>query len=243
MVSNKLLNRIKNAHQITVLTGSDLSQESGLSVPKENEQWEGYPIEKIETLQMLKSDPGLFWKYFNYKRNMIFSAKPNLGHYALVDFEKYFGRFDLITLNTDGLHHIAGNKSIIELNGNIMRTVCTNCDYRQEEPRQNQPTLANCPKCAGLLRPDVRLRGEEINKKVFNTAHEAAATCEVFFCIGIPDLSEYVSSLPLIAKANGSYIVEINTQNTSFSNQVNETILAKASKILPLMVIVLEKIK
>lgn len=240
MVSNKLLNRLKKAHHITVITGPDLAAESGIDM---SSKWEGFSTEKLATSKTLNNDPGIFWKYFNHKRKELAGIKPNLGHYALVDFNKHFGQFDLITLNWDNLHTVASSRNVIELSGNLMKTRCSKCQYSRNEQDLTKETIPNCPECGGLLRPDIILNDEEIEKSVFNNAQKTAETCEVFFSIGVSHISEKVSSLPFMAKGNGSYLVEINTTETNLSAHADETILAKASKILPLMFIVLDKIK
>jgi NAD-dependent deacetylase len=46
-------------------------------------------------------------------------AKPNPGHYALVELEKLGILKSLITQNIDNLHIVAGSKNIYEIHGNL----------------------------------------------------------------------------------------------------------------------------
>ncbi len=55
-------------------------------------------------------------------------ARPNAAHYALAELED-LGKVDtLITQNVDRLHHDAGNRSVIELHGDLSKVRCVTCD-------------------------------------------------------------------------------------------------------------------
>jgi len=55
-------------------------------------------------------------------------------------------------------------------------------------------------------------------------------------------LVEPAASLPFLAIANGSYVVEINAEETPLSQKAHETIRGPAGKVLPQLAIILEKI-
>jgi NAD-dependent deacetylase len=64
-------------------------------------------------------------KGYQYRRQTCLKAKPNEGHFALVNLEKSFReknrKFHLITQNVDGLHRRAGQSEDVtfEIHGNI----------------------------------------------------------------------------------------------------------------------------
>jgi NAD-dependent deacetylase len=245
MVSNKLLSRLKNLPQLTVLTGEKMAFESGLppllgtngilSAPKNESIWKK---------DSLKKDPLLFWEFYKLKEKYFSKAKPNLGHYALVDFENRLTEFTLLTQNFDGLHTLAGNTKTLELYGNINQFYCSSCQYEDDMKSiaVNDTKTPKCPKCSSIIRPNLILSDENIDKNKLQSAQTAAAICEVFFAIGVEELTEPVASLPYIAKGNGAYIVEINTHETALTSTVDEFIQEAPSKILPLLFVVMEKI-
>lgn len=230
--SDKLLHRLKNAYQVTALTGPELALESGVKAANTSEN---------PGINILEENPAEFWEFYNTQRQLHEKYQPNLGHYALVDLEARVDEFQIITLNSDNLQYKAGSKKIIELYGNITQNICISC-YNVSEINVFDDESLKCQKCAKHLRPNLLYEGEEIYKKVLSKAQEAAATCEIFLAIGITTLVEPAASLPYIAKGNGAYLVEINKQETELSSNADETIFGELGKILPYLTIQFEKI-
>lgn len=224
-----------------VLTGAGISAESGLPTFRGKDGlWNKHRVEDLATFEAFQRDPILFWEFYSWRRNILREVKPNLAHYALVDFENYFEDFHLVTQNVDNLHHIAGSKNVIELHGNITRTKCPECDELLEDKVSDE--IPQCPKCNVPARPDVVLFGENLNHSLLSRAQQAASECEVFFSIGTSNLVEPAASLPYLAKANGAYLVEMNQEETPLSIHADETIRGKAGKTLPGLAILLDRI-
>jgi len=72
-------------------------------------------------------------------------------------------------------------------------------------------------------------------------AQEVSMGCEVFFSIGTSSLVEPAASLPFMAKGNGAYVVEINTDTTPLTDAADELLAGPADKILPDLIISLER--
>ncbi|HID40405.1 MAG TPA: NAD-dependent deacylase, partial [Calditrichaeota bacterium] len=231
---------------VVVLTGAGISAESGVPTFRGKDGlWNDRDVKELATPQALENETEEFWKFYNWRRKMLKDIKPNLGHYALVDMERTFGEFDLITQNVDNLHIEAGNKRILELHGNITRNYCTKCGKKEQIILNKVKTdeVPLCASCGGVMRPDIVLFGEALDRNVLSKAQEIAAQCEIFFSVGTSSLVEPAASLPYVAKANGSYLVEINKEKTPLSDAVNETILGNTAKILPYMAMILERIR
>jgi len=243
MFSEKLLLRLKHASTVTTLTGAGISAESGVPTFRGKDGlWKDHKIEDIATYSSFEKDPDLFWDFYNFRRKELKSIEPNLGHYALVDFEKFFDEFALISQNIDNLHIIAGSKNIIELHGNIMQLKCTKCDFEDEIEDYDYHEVPVCKQCSSVMRPDVVLFGENLLADRLRQAQEKSATCEVFFTIGTSGLVEPAASLPYMAKGNGAYIVEINPEETPLSAIVDESIRGESGTILPQLVMTIERI-
>jgi NAD-dependent deacetylase len=244
MLSQKLLSRLKNASSVSVLTGAGISAESGVPTFRGKDGlWENKKVEELATPQALNQDPQLFWKFYNWRKKLLKEVKPNLGHYSLVDFERIYEDFFLITQNVDNLHKIAGNKKLIELHGNIFETKCADCGQNFTDDIDESKDVPKCKKCGGYLRPDVVLFGENLPENKLRKAQEMAAACEIFFSIGTSSVVEPAASLPYLAKANGSYVVEINSEETPLSSHADECLRGAAGKVLPTLVIIIEKLQ
>lgn len=71
-------------------------------------------------------------------------AQPNAAHRAIVDLERGGWSAGLITQNVDGLHHAAGSRDVVELHGNLARTVCLDCgELRSRHEMAERLTAAN----------------------------------------------------------------------------------------------------
>ena len=244
MLSQKLLSRLKNASAVTVVTGAGISAESGVPTFRGKDGiWENQKVEELASPQTLINNPDLFWKFYGWRKKLITEVKPNLGHYALVDFERIYEEFLLVTQNVDNLHREAGNEKIVELHGNIFRTKCSECDKTHDDPINEGDKIPVCKNCGGPLRPDVVLFGENLQEKNLRIAQEAAAGSEIFFSVGTSSIVEPAASLPYLAKANGSYIVEINPEETPLSEHADECLRGLTGKVLPALVIIIEKLQ
>jgi len=245
MFSEKLITRLKNAYTVTVLTGAGVSAESGVPTFRGKDGlWNNNPVEKLATIEALEDDPKLFWEFYHWRRELLTEIKPNLGHFSLVDFETYFEDFTLVTQNVDNLHTKAGSTNPIELHGNVKRNRCTNCnDLTQSDNLDTGDSIPKCTKCGSVLKPDVILFGEALDQKILRKAQEASAVCEVFISIGTSSLVEPAASLPYIAKGNGAYLVEINTEETPLTENVDEVISHPSAKVLTNLVIILDRLR
>lgn len=244
MFSQKVLIRLKNAYNVTVLTGAGLSAESGLPTFRGKDGlWNNHKVDELATIDSLYNNTQAFWEFYHFRRKLLKEIKPNFGHYAAVDLESNFEDFNLITQNVDDLHYKAGSKKLVELHGNITRNRCTSCDDVTVADSNIISGIPKCSKCGSLLKPDVILFGEELNKKVLAKAQEVSAVCEVFFSVGTSSLVEPASSIPYIAKGNGAYLVEINTEETSLTKNADEVINVPAAKALTALIMILDRIK
>src|SRR5438128_9480336 len=109
---------LRAAERVVVLTGAGVSAESGVPTFRGGGGlWEGQRVEDVATPFAFERDPQLVWRFYNARRANLATVKPNPGHHALAALENRFGseRFALVTQNVDGLHHVAGNRHILEV--------------------------------------------------------------------------------------------------------------------------------
>jgi len=234
--SERLLTRLKRAKSVVVLTGAGVSAESGVSTFRDPDGlWANFKPEELATPEAFKKNPKMVWEWYAWRREKIKKVKPNPGHYALAEMEKIFPKFALITQNVDGLHYVAGSRNILELHGNIHRNKCFKCEKIYPEGVESEQIPPKCS-CGGFLRPDVVWFGELLPAGILEKSYQLSQSCDLFFSIGTSALVHPAASLPLYAKKNGAYLVEINPGPTEISHLVDETILGKSGEILPNLV-------
>jgi NAD-dependent deacetylase len=226
-----------------VLTGAGISAESGVETFRgSNGLWSKLKPEELANFDAFMRNPELVWEWYNYRKTLIHDVKPNPGHYALARMQELVSDFTLVTQNIDNLHIRAGSKNVLELHGNIERSYCIDCGkFAADVEVSSENKVPHCPTCNGIIRPDIVWFGEMLPEGVFEAAAEAANRCELFLTVGTSAVVYPAASLPLIARKNGAYVVEINMERTEISHNVHETLLGKAGEILPQLVKVKEE--
>lgn len=233
-VSRETKEVLKKSRSAVVLTGAGISAESGVPTFRgQGGLWKKFRPEDLATPGAFKKDPKLVWEWYDWRRGLIKPLSPNRGHVAIANFEALLPEFALITQNIDGLHHKAGSKKIIELHGNIWRVRCTAEGDRKELYDVPLSELPPVCECGALLRPDVVWFGEELPGVAIEAAKNAALRAEVFFVVGTSAVVQPAASLPLLAKRNGAYLVEVNTEATPLTEMVDECLMGPAGEILP----------
>jgi NAD-dependent deacetylase len=236
--SERLLEALSSATAVVALTGAGISAESGVPTFRGNEGlWKKFKPEELANFDAFIRNPDLVWEWYAYRKKLIADVRPNPGHYALAEMEKLFREFVLITQNIDNLHRRAGSTRVYELHGNIERNYCIGCGrrYRNNE-LASTASAPRCVDCDGLIRPDVVWFGELLPADQWELADQASRNAEVFFSIGTSAIVYPAASLPLAAKENGAYLVEINAEVTPLSDTANESLIGRAAEILPRLV-------
>ena len=217
-----LITALTNARKVLVLTGAGMSAESGVPTFRDAQTglWEKYRPEELATPEAFRDHPQIVWDWYTGRRNNISEVSPHAGHFALVEMEQYFESFVLVTQNVDSLHQQSGSSEVIELHGNIMRSICSETgkhiddDWIKAHP--GRPPVS--PHHAqGLARPGVVWFGEQLPAGAMDRAIAEASDCDVCFSIGTSTLVQPAAYLPFVALDGGAVVVEINPIPTSLS--------------------------
>jgi NAD-dependent deacetylase len=223
---------------ITVLTGAGISVASGLRPFRgPGGIWNDNDIRQFATKKALEENPYRVWRFHAPLRDQLKITEPNAAHYALAKFEsklKDYQKFTLITQNIDGLHQKAGSKNVIELHGNVNRTICTD-PYCEMKPYIDLEThldeMPTCKICNKPLRMDIVLFGEGVN--AFDIKKELP-DCDLFIAIGTSGVVHPAAGFADIAKLNGARTILINLEDQEGAHFFfHERILGKAEEILP----------
>ncbi|NIP62324.1 MAG: NAD-dependent protein deacylase [Nitrosopumilaceae archaeon] len=238
---DKIKDRLKTANKISVVTGAGISQESGIPTFRGKDGlWKKHDPMKLATIEAFYEDPKLVWQWYQDRRENVFKSKPNSGHYAIADLEK-FSEISVLTQNIDGLHRKAGSSNVYELHGSIIRIKCSNCNFKKDikGPFSTLPPICEC---GGILRPDVVWFGELLPQDVWRQAIVQASKCDLMIITGTSLQVSPANTLPIYAKQNGAILIEVNPELTPMSSEVDLSIRASSSEALPKLVNTINKL-
>ncbi|HWQ11234.1 MAG TPA: NAD-dependent deacylase [Roseiflexaceae bacterium] len=233
-----LLARLADARRVVVLTGAGVSAESGVPTFRDAQigLWARYNPEELATPEAFRRTPRLVWEWYAYRRRLVEAVAPNPAHHALVDLERRMAGFTLVTQNVDGLHRRAGSRNVVELHGSLARYRCFADGAPVERWVEADEPPPRCPRCGAHVRPDVVWFGEALPIEGWAAAVEAAASCDVFLCVGTSGLVQPAASLPLLARRRGAYVAEINLRPSALDGTLDAHLYGPAGALLPALV-------
>ncbi|HWS88570.1 MAG TPA: NAD-dependent deacylase [Pyrinomonadaceae bacterium] len=238
-IPEELRERLRSAQSVFVLTGAGVSAESGVPTFRgggDTAVWKGMPFEVISSAGMVRSNLPEVWEWFDYRRGVLSNCRPNPAHETIARWQDRFPRFTLATQNIDGLHAAAGSREVLELHGSAWRARCLKCGGREDlREKQAEVRPPVCVACGGQMRPDVVLFGEMLPERVWISAAEGAAACDVCFVVGTSAMVYPAAGLPFAASEAGAFVVEVNPEPTPLSEMCDVTLRGAAGEILPLL--------
>jgi len=192
--------KLSRASKVVVLTGAGISAESGIPTFRGadgfwTEGSENFQPHKLFTWEKFNEMPKELWRSYKYMANVFKKAKPNPGHYALVELEQLIScDFTLVTQNIDGLHKMAGSheRNLYQIHGNIDEIRCDDhlegaCVHglalsNPENFAKARSTVASadrftsdelndprCAMCGTRQRPNVLFFDEQYNEALFGS--------------------------------------------------------------------------
>ena len=234
-ISQGLVEALRTAQTVTVLTGAGVSAESGLPTFRDalTGLWAHSRPEDLATPEAFRRDPKLVWEWYAWRRARAAEASPNPAHRALADMARRVPRFTLITQNVDGLHQRAGSRDVIELHGSIHRVKCFEEGTVVPDWQDSADVPPHCPRCGGLLRPDVVWFGENLPPDALEAAVRAAGTCDLFLSIGTSGVVEPAASLARLAAQTGATVAVINLDVSDEATPQRFHVNGRAGDVLP----------
>lgn len=232
-IPTDLIETYRKANRVVVLTGAGISAESGVPTFREAQTglWAQYDPRELATPQAFARNPRLVWEWYAWRRSLIQKARPNLAHYALVDLEQATPHFLLVTQNIDGFHWIAGSRDMVELHGNIARTKCFDEGHAVAWWPEGDEVPPRCPKCGGLLRPDVVWFGEMPYE--MDRIYSALRSADLFVSIGTSGAVYPAAGFVRDARALGLRTLELNLERSQGSAWFDESRLGPAGELVP----------
>lgn len=228
--------RLASAQAITILTGAGVSADSGVPTFRGIDGlWRNFRAEELATPDAFERDPRLVWEWYNWRRELIATKRPNDAHVAIASLESRRLDFWLITQNVDGLHRQAGSTQLSEIHGNIWMVRCTGCGAATENHQVPLPLLPHCGPCGGLLRPHIVWFGESLHEDDLARCAQHLQACDVLLVIGTSGVVYPAAGFASIAKDAGATVIEVNLDQTPQSDLVDISLRGRAKELVPLL--------
>ena len=215
----KLAALLKESGRIVFFGGAGVSTESGIpdfrsanGLWNEKLQMELSP-EQLVSHTYFERFPQEFFDF--YRAKLVYpEAKPNGCHRALARLEAAGKLSAVVTQNIDGLHQMAGSKTVYELHGSVLRNYCMDCHapYDVNYILDTTPEPPRCEKCGGLVKPDVVLYEESLDGDVIAASVEEIGRADMLI-IGGTSLVVYPAA-GFIRYFKGKHLVVINMTET-----------------------------
>lgn len=256
---------LMRGRRIAVLTGAGISTESGIPDyrgPKTRHRARN-PIlgrQFVDNAAMRRR----YWARSLLGWPRIADAQPNAAHHALVDLERAGLSTGLITQNVDSLHTRAGSRDVVALHGRMADVRCLSCDARfgrrwlQEALQDANPgwfrevelapdgdaeldttegfTVIDCPRCKGILKPDVVFFGEGVPRPRVDKAFAIVDAAEVLLVVGSSLAVFSGFRFPRHMHRRGLPVVLLNLGPTRADGMATLKINQSAGRFLPRLV-------
>lgn len=228
---------IQESKNIVVLTGEELSSESGLT----NLLGSGLNPH-IRDFREDKEIRAKYWKKLKDVYPTIHNAEPSPSHLAIAELEMISGMDCIFTQATEGLHHKAGSSTVIELNSSMLWITCTSCgkDYSTDEILSFLEKGVEIPKCiecgSDQIKPPVSFPGQPPPHWEIREAWIRIQKADLFIIAGASLEHEPVASFPFLAKEKDIKVVIISENQSPADDHVDAVIYGKPSHVLAYIV-------
>ena len=207
----KLERIISQSQNIVFFGGAGVSTESGIpdfrSVDGLYHQKYDYPPETILSHTFWETHPEEFYRFYRDKL-IVRGTKPNAAHLRLAKLER------------EG-----------KLHGSTLRNYCVNCGaFYGVDFIANSTGVPRCPKCGGIVKPDVVLYEEGLDEQVLSGAVSAIRRADTLI-IGGTSLVVYPAA-GLIRYFRGDHLVVINMQPTPADEEADLCIAKPIGQVL-----------
>ncbi|MBF1113635.1 MAG: NAD-dependent protein deacylase [Solobacterium sp.] len=226
---------INNSNHIVFFTGAGVSTASGIPDFRStdglyNQKYQ-FPPEEILSHHFFKQHTEEFFRF--YRDKMLYpDVKPSFVHQYIATLEKRNKKVTIITQNIDGLHQLAGSTNVLELHGSVLRNTCMQCHTKYSlDEILKMDTVPHCPKCNGIIKPDVVLYEEGLDENILNQSLHALQTADTCIVLGT-SLVVYPAA-GLLRYFGGDKLVLINRDQTSYDSTADLTIHDDFINIFP----------
>ncbi len=226
---------IDRSRRIVFFGGAGVSTASGIPDFRSAEglyaeEAGGISPEMILSKSFFYLQPEQFFDY--YRGHLLYpDAKPNAAHRKLFELEQADRLRGIVTQNVDGLHKAAGNIRVYELHGNVHENHCMDCNasYPMEAILRSEG-IPRCSDCGGVIRPDITLYGEPLEKYVCIGAIREITNADTLIVAGTSLAVEPAASF--ISHFRGKNLVVLNRDPIPAEEQATLVIHGDVAEIM-----------
>ncbi|WP_392507770.1 NAD-dependent deacetylase [Naumannella halotolerans] len=238
---------VRSASTVGVLTGAGMSAESGVPTFRDAQTglWARYDPMTLATPEAFAEQPDLVWAWYAWRLRLMQEVAPNAGHLALARWGRRVP-VGIATQNVDDLHERAGSIDVAHLHGTLFDLRCFDCGrpyhgtvkIPTEQVERLEPP--HCQVCFGPVRPGIVWFGEMLPAEAFERAQALAVGVDLLLVVGTSGLVQPAAGIPLLAKTSGVPTIELNPDETPFSDHADQVWRTTAAVGLPAMAALLD---
>ena len=221
---------------IVVFSGAGMSAESGLHTFRDpNGVWNNHSLLEVASLDGFKKDPQLVLDFYNQRRRQLLQVSPNKGHEALAELQKHFN-VSIVTQNVDNLHERAGNKTVLHLHGELLKSQSSINSNLVYDCSSDITINDKCPD-GSQVRPNVVWFGEAVTR--LNDAIAEVLNADLLIIVGTSLQVHPAAGIVTFIKPNTPvYYVDANpTINKELSDLPDLTVIKNtAASGIPILV-------
>ena len=242
MVDSRLVEHLKAARSIVLLTGAGISTASGIpDFRGPGGLWTRRKPVYYDAFMASESARVEYWDYKLESWDIYQRAQPNAVHHAIVALERAGKVKAVLTQNVDGLHRRAGTSPslLVELHGTDLIIECQRC-HATSDPIPHFETFKETRRppactCGGILKAATISFGQSLRPADLDRAAAFARKADLMIALG-STLSVYpAASLPLLAAERGVPYVIVNRGATEHDGHPSVTLRLEGdlTEILP----------
>jgi NAD-dependent deacetylase len=231
---------LRGSSYSVALTGAGISVPSGIPDFRSPSSglWDNANPLVVASLIGFRLNPQAFFNWVRPLTRLTLDAQPNPAHLALAHMEQVGRLQAVITQNIDLLHTRAGSRVVHEVHGSLSRATCVRCfkEYDADQFMESFITegkTPKCPKCGGVLKPNVILFGEALPHEAVQKARDAVKRCEVMIIAGSSLVVAPVCDWPADAKRHGAHLIIINKESTPLDDRATIIFRDDVAEVLP----------
>ena len=229
---------IDRSRRIVFFGGAGVSTASGIPDFRSAEglyaeEEEGLSPEMILSKSFFYLQPERFFDY--YRKHLLYpEAKPNAAHRKLFELERADKLRGIVTQNVDGLHKAAGNIRVYEIHGSVHENYCMDCNaFYPMEAILHSEGIPRCRECGGVIKPNVTLYGEPLEKYVCIGAIREITNADTLIVAGTSLAVEPAASF--LSHFEGKNLIVLNRDPIPAEEQATLVIRGDVAEIMSLL--------
>ena len=226
--TNLLAKALRTSKRPVFFTGAGISTESGIPdfrSPRTGLWNKMKPIQFQDFIRSEEIRKESWSRKFAEAGNMA-TAKPNLGHRALMELFALDKCHGVITQNVDNLHQESGlpEELVVELHGNATYAKCLDCGKHYQlhlikKEFEKNGSVFPCEACGGIIKTATISFGQSMPEEGMTKASKMTRDCDLMIVLG-SSLTVYpAAAFPEEVALSGRPLVIINREPTALDKR------------------------